>query len=108
MSHYIIDTGLTRQDVMEELARTSVFPETCSVEGCERRHYAKELCNAHYWRYRRTGSLDPARPIGAARRSLVEVCEVDGCSGKRISRTFCNVHRCRFRRWLKAQAVGEA
>lgn len=29
---------------------------TCTIEGCERRHYGHGLCNMHYCRWRKTGS----------------------------------------------------
>ena len=32
--------------------------ETCSIEGCERKHKARGLCEVHYFYYRRRGELD--------------------------------------------------
>lgn len=37
--------------------------ETCSVDGCDRTHYAKTLCQLHWRRQRRTGQVGPAHPI---------------------------------------------
>lgn len=35
-----------------------VRTRTCSVEGCDRRHYGRGFCNMHYNRVRRSGSTD--------------------------------------------------
>ena len=32
--------------------------KTCSVEGCDKKHYGLGLCLTHYTRHRRTGSVD--------------------------------------------------
>lgn len=37
--------------------------ETCSVDGCDRTHYAKKLCRLHWGRLRRTGQVGPAHLI---------------------------------------------
>lgn len=36
----------------------------CSVEGCGRRHYARDCCEAHYWRLKRTGTVNAGTAIG--------------------------------------------
>lgn len=36
---------------------------TCSVDGCNRPHYAHDLCNPHYNRKCRTGDVRPDEPI---------------------------------------------
>jgi len=55
--------------------------DTCSVEGCERRLQIKSrgLCQMHYMRLRRTGTLE-ARPRGRPSKYSVEerVCQVCG------------------------------
>lgn len=35
---------------------------TCSLEGCEQRHYSKGWCRMHYNRWRRTGDPGEAAP----------------------------------------------
>ena len=37
-------------------------PRICSVEGCERHHYAKGWCRPHYSHHQRTGNLN-MRPL---------------------------------------------
>lgn len=40
----------------------------CTVEGCDRKHWARGMCRAHYGRWWRTGRADgEARAPGAAR-----------------------------------------
>ena len=34
----------------------------CSVDDCERGHYARGLCKLHYERLQRSGTLDATRP----------------------------------------------
>ena len=48
--------------------------KTCSVEGCERRLYAKTWCNMHYCRVFRTGQLEPPvkNPGGGKRPAEVK------------------------------------
>lgn len=50
---------------------------TCSVEGCEKKLYARTWCHMHYERWRVYGSLDkPPRKPGPGRN----VCIEDGCT----------------------------
>ena len=96
MGRNLIDTGLTEEDVMEELARTSVRPTTCTYEGCEKPYFAKGYCNHHYRRRQKTGDVDlPAK----------RVCWVKGCDKPHNTHDLCRVHYNKVRRWLKTQAV---
>lgn len=67
----------------------------CSVEGCERRHWAKGLCNPHWGRARRNngdpGSATIAK-IGATG------CAFDGCVEKHSAGGLCNSHYAQRRR----------
>ena len=38
----------------------------CTVDGCERPTYCKQLCSLHYGRQKRTGEVGPALPLKAA------------------------------------------
>lgn len=60
----------------------------CSIEGCERRHYAKAICRLHYSRQRRTGTTD------LLERPRVErvPCSVDGCETSSKNRGMCGMH----------------
>lgn len=47
-------------------AGNAMTAKRCSVEACQKKHYGKGLCNTHYMRLRRGGSLDARRaPDGA-------------------------------------------
>jgi len=60
----------------------------CEIEGCERPHLAKGLCNAHYRRLRR--GQDLAEPI----RERQETCII--CERAHFARGYCQMH---YRRW---------
>lgn len=54
------------------------------MEGCGRKHTAHGLCNRHYLRLKRRGSLDdPIRPDG---------CRVGGCDREHFGRGYCSGH----------------
>lgn len=67
----------------------------CTVEGCDREHYAKSYCEAHWDRVKRNG--DPAAhiPIGGSRRN---VCRVEGCDRFVRGHGLCPTHFARFKR----------
>lgn len=62
---------------------------TCLVPGCGRptRSPKAELCNAHYFRVYRTGTVGSA-PI----RTEAGKCSVDDCERKLYARTYCQLH----------------
>lgn len=60
---------------------------TCSVEGCERSHYARTYCHRHYLRYR--NGLDMNTPIGKSRPKNPKGEIPHGTSGGYTN------HRCR-------------
>lgn len=49
--------------------------KTCSIEKCNRKHYALNLCQNHYELNRRNG--DPIK-----KRDILIKCAVSGCNGK--------------------------
>lgn len=67
--------------------------ETCSVEGCGRKHYAKGYCNMHYNRQRNRG-IEKAQG-----RRQPKVCSVDGCGRRHKERGYCSMHYTR--QWRK-------
>lgn len=68
----------------------------CTVGGCTRPPYARDLCEPHYRRTRRTGSASPAHPIGEAPSPAV--CSVDGCDRTAVERGWCHAH---YLRWTR-------
>jgi hypothetical protein len=39
----------------------------CGLEGCDREHYARDLCYAHYRRWQRFGDPKPDVPLAPGR-----------------------------------------
>lgn len=54
---------------------------TCNLAGCDRKHYAKDLCQSHY---RSARSRDPTRPQ----------CTQQGCDAALYARDCCRRHYC--------------
>lgn len=69
----------------------------CSVEGCGRKHQAKQYCVSHYQRFLRTGNPLPQLKHPAT-------CTLAGCSRKYESRGLCGSHCAALRRKEKRQA----
>ena len=62
----------------------------CTVAGCDEWLYARGLCERHYWRMRRHGTTDLARP---------HVCQVAGCERTDMhGHGLCVLHYTRVRR----------
>jgi hypothetical protein len=62
-------------------------PKGCRVPGCERRHYAKDLCKKHYAQVLRHGRLTPEREVGPRR-----VCLAEGCGRVDTVKGHCRKH----------------
>lgn len=62
----------------------------CSFPGCDRKHFARGLCDPHYRQLRRTGKLKPlyTRPNESREGS----CSVPGCDEPIRARKLCGVH----------------
>ena len=65
----------------------------CSVEGCGRVHYAKDLCQLHYGRVLRTGSTELPEPNKA------KVCTVEGCEKYIHAKDMCQAHYRMFKKY---------
>lgn len=86
----------------------------CSVVGCQRPHFGKGLCNTHYCRLRRTGSVDLApRAVRSApsARPLPQECDLDGCArpaSRRVEeKRVCSMHAHRYERHGDFDTVGK-
>lgn len=69
-----------------------VFPDTCTVSGCDRPHASNGMCGTHDMRVRRTGSHSDPVP------ATPEPCSFDGCTKLTFARGWCGTH---YMRWLK-------
>lgn len=78
--------------------------ETCSVSDCTRPAYATALCNGHYLRLSKTGSLSPEVPLRYRSRKadLSEQCTVEGCDRDAYARNWCGGH---YQRWSRVGDV---
>lgn len=65
---------------------------TCSIEDCERSHYARDLCGKHYQKWRTAG--DPT----ADHRPVAGVCSIEGCERVHQARGWCDLH---YQRWQR-------
>jgi hypothetical protein len=67
---------------------------SCTVAGCDRAHYGRELCRAHHQRWRRTGDPGPAEIHHQVRGT----CAVAGCGRPHEAKGLCRTHYSRSRR----------
>lgn len=63
----------------------TIAKRTCSVDGCENKYLANNLCTMHYTRARRHGSVE--LPI-----KIVKHCLVGGCNNKYYGKDLCKLH----------------
>lgn len=68
--------------------------KVCSIDRCERGHYARGWCEPHWRRWKITGNTGPAE----VRRYGRSGCSVDGCDGPHFSIGLCSLHHQRWRR----------
>jgi hypothetical protein len=59
---------------------------SCTIEGCDRKHSSKGLCNLHMLRSIRTGS--PLTPL----KYYPDSCTVENCNGKHKEKGLCSKH----------------
>lgn len=66
-----------------------VHQRICSIEGCNKKHFAKTYCHMHYCRMRKNG--DPLT-IKQEQKSSIRICLVDGCEKPFKAKGFCSAH----------------
>lgn len=80
----------------------------CSVEGCGRAPWTKDLCLSHYNRLRRTGSVSAGEPIrqrGQRTKGPVgQACSVADCGRPAKTKGLCPTHYQRLQRTGSVQA----
>ena len=69
----------------------------CSVDGCERGHYGKGLCRAHYARLARGSDVSAPMRRRSGKYSVGALCSVDGCENIFHAKGFCAAHYSRSR-----------
>jgi hypothetical protein len=71
----------------------------CGIKNCNKSHYAKGYCQAHYNRIHQRGKLNVHMPIGKTfnpqKRGL---CSVVGCKNKHYAKKLCQTHYVEVRR----------
>jgi hypothetical protein len=77
-------------------AAAQLRARVCAVNGCDRPHYGKGLCQTHHRRQTRTGTPGPA-PI-TTRRPRTAHCTVEGCDQPHHALGYCHTHYTRWRR----------
>lgn len=73
---------------------------TCTIDGCEKRLFARGFCSMHYTRWTRYGDLERGR-LTSERKS----CSIDGCGRPTLARGWCGTH---YQRWSKHGDPGQA
>lgn len=69
----------------------------CSIEACDNPSRTRGWCAIHYNRWRKTGDVQPHKPI-KKNSPLADVCLVDGCSNPPRAKNLCIYHYTRERR----------
>lgn len=64
--------------------------KVCTVENCDRQHYALGLCHPHWQRQRKGMPLGPLRP--RSRKGEFQLCSVEGCGRRMKGHRLCRLH----------------
>lgn len=76
------------------IQRGRKYTDTCSVEGCASRFYAKGYCVKHYSRLQNHG--DPLAYLPGAKKRAG--CAIDGCERPYQAQGYCSMHYTRVRK----------
>jgi hypothetical protein len=58
----------------------------CEIAGCDRKHYARGMCEMHYRRWKRGQTTNRIAPVG------LKCCSVKGCEKPSEARGLCHGH----------------
>lgn len=86
---------------MADCEGVDVSDRMCSLDGCDRRYYAKGYCCAHYLRLLKYGDPLAGKPI-KRRIETRPGCSVEGCDRQHYARGWCQPH---YNRWKKCRDV---
>jgi hypothetical protein len=64
----------------------------CSIKGCGRLHEARNLCNAHYNRFKRGDDMAPPLRPRLLPAEVPATCQVDGCENPYWASGCCVAH----------------
>ena len=64
--------------------------DTCTFEGCARRHHARGWCLTHYMQFKRGAA--PIGPIKTRERDKPDACVEDGCGEPVKAKGLCKMH----------------
>ena len=93
-------TALREQAMAKPADTTNPIPKKCSVEGCERKYFAKGYCSLHDGRVRRTGAPGPAQRLHNQPLKN-RTCSLEGCDRRHYAKGLCNLH------WTRLTNGGE-
>ncbi len=65
----------------------------CTISNCDNKHYCKDFCRKHYYRFQRYGD-SLYMPY---KNHTGDSCIIEGCNNITCARGFCNIHYKRFR-----------
>ena len=74
----------------------STTSTVCSVDGCARRCHVRDLCEPHYRRRQRNGSVNPTVSVGE--RPPAPICFARSCDRPAAEGGLCHAHYQRLRR----------
>ena len=70
--------------------------KVCKIKGCERLHWSKGWCSAHYQRWRKHGDPGDVIVLPACNVSDSQFCSIEHCEKIHYSQGYCTRH---YRRW---------